>query len=359
MPLPDNIRHAHPYFMYDEIRLQPEAVTRAIEGGAASQEVTALLRRSSRIFIVGNGTSFHAAEAAAQVMRQVSPEWNVRAVQAYEFVHERPVCRPGDVLFAVSHAGESRMAIEAVDAGRRLGIPTVAVTGFVDAPVGRAADLVLATGYGAELSWAHTVSYTTVIAALAAAALQTVTTQTARRLEEELDGLPDLMRAALDLEAAVVHLVPTVSGARSVWFVGAGADEVTAREAALKLIETSRQVAVGMELEQMLHGYLPALQGEDLIWEIAPRPHGGRGLDLARAAEIVGTPVVMQTDGDAASAGHASWLRVPGPLGAFGALVQIVPLQLLSYRVALARSLNPDLIGRGEPRYLRAAESYT
>ncbi len=94
------------------------------------------------------------------------------------------------MVFVVSHAGESRMALEAIAAARVNGATTVAVTGFPEGSVAGKAEHVLLTGYDRELSWAHTVSYTAAIAALSATAAMAARGSIAgAEVDEALDGI--------------------------------------------------------------------------------------------------------------------------------------------------------------------------
>ncbi len=375
MPLPENRRDSAPYFMYEEIQVQPSAVSTAIERGRSAPDIAELLERSRRVYLVGNGTSLHAAQAAAVVLDHVNPGRQVQAVQAYEFVTNPRPLDDGDLVFVVSHAGESRMALEANATARAGGATTVAVTGFPRGSVAGKAEHVLLTGYDKELSWAHTVSYTGAIAALSSlAAVSARSSSAGREVAEALDGISEKMTDALALESSIQKLIDDVNEVRNIWFVGAGPDEITAREAALKMIETNSTPSIGMELEQMLHGYLPAIDSRDLIWQIVPgEVYEGRSQDLLRAASIVGIPTILQkaqAEGQAAGGPESTQqasgrqnqlaeLVLPTALPVLTPLLHIIPVQLLSYVVTLKRNLNPGLIGRAASAYRQAADSYT
>src|ERR1019366_9329983 len=135
----------------------------------------------------------------------------------------------------------------------------------------------------------HTVSYTAAIALFGGLAAAVGEGDMIRAVSEGLAILPELLRETLDLEDIVRGYVGEVGGARTVWFVGAGANQYTATEAALKMIETNYSTAIVLELEQILHGYFPAIGGADVLWLIAPGPAlRARSSNVLTAAEIVG-----------------------------------------------------------------------
>lgn len=365
MPLPRQVRNAHPYFMYDEIQAQPDAIAAAVDAaqGAASAFVTPL-RASARVLVLGNGTSYHAAQVGATLLEPALPRLWVEARQSFEFVTYGPrgesARHAADTVFVVSHAGETHMALRAIEQARADGACTIAVTGFPESSVARAADAVLPTGYCAELSWAHTVSYTAAIASFAAFALALAGAGSLAELEDALARMPDMLRQTLDLEPQIRALARQMAGARSFWFTGAGPNAVTASEAALKMLETNHTMSSGYELEQMLHGYLAGADARDVLWLIIPSgPEMARAHDVVRAAREIGISCVAQVDSSDHDLGpDVVPLVLPSTADALSPILHVVPLQLFSYYLTLERGLNPDLLRRDQPAYLRARESY-
>ena len=361
MPLPEKIRTTHPYFMYQEIQAQPDAVAHAVQHGRAADSIVIRhLRDARRISVLGNGTSYHAAQAGAAILQQALPSTDVRAAQAFEYLTYQTPVMVDDVVLVVSHAGETAMSVAALQYLERTPSFTIAVTGFPHSTVAKSAGSVLTTGYEAEHSWAHTVSYTAAIALFGGLAVAAGDTHSEAGLLKGLMDLPDLMQQVLGLEPQVRQHVGEVSQARSVWFAGPGSNQVTAVEAALKMIETSHVTAVGLELEQTLHGYFPAMNGQDVLWLIAPGSESSsRTKDVLVAAEVIGIRRVGQFDPHTEGLlAEQQRLVLPSMQDVLSPILHILTLQLLSYWVALERGLNPDLIGRGSAEYLKAAESY-
>jgi len=361
---PADARTKHPYFMYEEIKAQPEAVARSLslaeERGADAVQTIA---RGRRIFLTGCGTSFHAAQVGAWFFHSFAQgKIDARAVQAYELATYMPGLRPDDVLVAVSHSGTTTMTLRAVHHARRVGADTVLVTGFPDGDGAVAGGTVLPTGYSEEKSWAHTASYTAAISSLAA--LANALAEPAERLD--LSPLPDIVREALQLEemahrvAASTILVERYREPARIVLVGAGPNVATAQEGALKLQETSYVPAVAFELEEMLHGPLAAVTSDTLLIILAPAGASTqRALDLVRAARALETVPVVLGGGDAIEAFDGAHRLILSDLPeVLSPIPYVVPLQFFSYFLAVGKDINPDLLRRDDERYRAARAQY-
>lgn len=363
--LPDDVRERHPFHMHDEIHEQPEAVERSIrlvaERGAP---VAAALSRARRVFVLGSGTSLHAAEVGAWMLRAFSRgKIDARAQQSFEFTTYAAGLRPDDVAVVVSHSGGTYAALRALERARRSGMETVTVTGFPDGETGRLATHVLPTGFPRELGWAHTASYVAAIASFAALANDLA--DPAERLE--LGQLPDAVRDALSLEdmahrvAAGAVLAERETGGAHIVFVGGGPNEATAREAQLKVLETSYLHATAFELEQSLHGPLAGVDAGSLLVIIAPPGVASdRAAGLARAALDIGcTPLALVGEENSEAFEDCHRLLLPtGIPEVLTPITSVVPLQLFSYFLAVGKGLNPDLIRRDDERYREARSRY-
>jgi glucosamine--fructose-6-phosphate aminotransferase (isomerizing) len=266
-----------------------------------------------RVVYTGCGTSFHAAMTGGE------------AIQALELVLRPP---QADVLVCVSHEGETRLTIEAAKAFKASPPPTPEpgrhrpvwlVTAKAESPLAKLADEVVVATPEVEQSWCHTASYTSAVAALAALRGEDVS-WLAAAVSEELTA----SERVSEHERFVV--------------AGAGRDLATAHEAVLKLREGAWVAAEAYETEQLLHGYLAAvdegvrafvLEGEGRAAE--------RADDARRALETLGADTTLvQT-------------RHP--------VVDIVQFQLLTLALAGARGAEPDRIRRDDERWAAAAKA--
>jgi glutamine---fructose-6-phosphate transaminase (isomerizing) len=362
--LPAEVRDSHPYFMYHEIKSQPEAVARSLELVAAhGAGVVRVIAQARRVFVTGCGTSFHAAKVGAWLLRSFSlGKVDARAVQAYELVTYLPGLRPDDVVLAITHSGTTTMTVRAVERANRSGCESVVITGFPDSQAAKLAAYTLATGYDDEKSWAHTVSYTAALASMAAIANGLA--ESSERLD--LGPLQETVADALELEELVHRTAANAIIAERyrppgpIVMIGGGPNTVTAYEGVLKLLETSYVPAMAFELEQSLHGPLAAVTPETLVILIAPPGSSTRrAVELTRAlGELDVIPLALVGSENAEAFDEAHRLVMPDLPEALSPIPYVVPLQLFSYFLAVGKGINPDLIHRDDERYRAARSRY-
>lgn len=352
----ENPREGHPYHMYEAIRDQPETFAQTVERLETEIErLAAELAPCRRLFLVGIGTSLHAALLGEYLMRNYVARTDVRAVHSFDFALYGPELSPEDGVVAVSHRGIKRYTAQAISKARAAGCPTAVISGEDGAPED-AADLVLRT-VAQERSSAHTVSFTAAVSALASLTSRLGSHRTrAESLDRDFlrTEFPRKLREALGTEAEASALAREHADARRIWIVGGGPTAITAEEATLKIKETSYLQAEGLSTEKMLHGPFQCVEEEDLFVLIAPSGAAqARIFDLARAVRKVGAPYLLVEDGTAESlkdtaAGRIVVPEVPEP---FSALSCLIPLQLFSYHLALLRGTDPDNFRAEDPRF--------
>jgi glucosamine--fructose-6-phosphate aminotransferase (isomerizing) len=262
------------------------------------------LPSGATIVHTGCGTSFHAAQTGGF------------AVQALEAVLRPPYA---DVLVCVSHEGATTLTMEAE---RAFGGDVWLVTGNPDSELAQLVDEVVVCTPELERSWCHTASYTCAVAALEALH------------GGEIDHLPAAVEQALALPAEPFEESRVI-------VVGAGRDWPTAQEAALKLREGAWVDATAYETEQLLHGYLAAIDENVRAYVLEGEGRGAeRAADAATALETLGCRV------DLVPTEHP--------------VVDVVRFQLLTLAVAEARGIDPDPIRRapGSPWAEAAGEPY-
>jgi glutamine---fructose-6-phosphate transaminase (isomerizing) len=281
------------------IAAQPEWL-RQVSGRVAERR----LPEAARVLFTGCGTSFHAALACGP------------AAQALDVVLGR--APEADVLVAVSHEGETRLTLEAVEsfAGE-----TWLVTGAEDGPIARAVDHVVVATPELEQSYCHTVSYTCAISAGRAL------------LGEDVSDLADAVECELSVE-------PLGSSRHERFLVaGAGRDEATVLEAVLKLREGAQVPTEAHHTEQLLHGHLAAVDPSVRCFVLE-----GVGRAAERARDAVRALGELGCDTTLLSTSHP--------------IVDIVRFQRLTVDLADARGVDPDLIRWDEEPWDRARQAY-
>jgi glucosamine--fructose-6-phosphate aminotransferase (isomerizing) len=354
----DERRSRHPFHMYDAIFAQPEAFVRV--PGRNEQAVNDFAEEAAsceRLFLVGIGTSYHAARVGEHLLREYGGGLDVRAIHAFDFALYGPNLVPEDCVVGVSHRGTKRYTARALERALEAGCRTALVIGE-GGSVSVEANAVFRT-VAQEKTAAHTVSYTAAVSILAHLAGRLGYHRTgSETLGEGLlqVELPAALRAALGTEERVASLAREHIGCRRIWLLGGGPSAVTAEEVALKIKETSYLQAEGMSTETMLHGPFQCVEAEDLFVLITPAgPAQGRTLEVAElAGEIGGKLLVVGDNTTDLPQETADLLAVPEVPEPFSALTCLVPLQLFAYHLALARRTNPDSFRVGDPRFARA-----
>lgn len=344
-------RTGHPYHMHDAIYAQPGVLRLVTRGqGDLLAMAAAAVAAAPHVWVAGLGSSWHAALVGELLLAQVGRLGRrVRAVQTSDLLGYWPD-PAGAAVVAVTHRG-SRDAGAALARARAAGGAAVALIGKgVEGPAG--ATHVLRT-VEQESSACHTVGYTSALAMLAALAAAAGRDGEAAH---EVDALPDLVATLLGQEAWG-ELAARFGGRRRYWCVGGGPNAATAYEAALKLNEAAWLPAAGLTCEQFLHGAWTALEPDDVVFLIAPPgPAHARGHDVARVAAAIGAPVVAlvaEDDRDIAPLATETIALPPVP-ELLSPIVAVVPLQLLTYHLAVKAGADPDTMRAEQPGHARA-----
>jgi fructoselysine-6-P-deglycase FrlB-like protein len=257
----------------------------------------------ARLLFTGCGTSFHAAMTGGE------------AVGALELVL-RPD-READLLVLVSHEGETPLTLEAARAWQG---PRWLVTGKADGPIAELCEEVVVCTPAIEESWCHTASYTSAVAAIAALH------------GEDISGLPAAVAEALTAP------LPEVGPQERFLVAGTGRDLATAHEAVLKLREGAWVAAEPYETEQLLHGYLAAVDESVRAFVLE-----GGAVAVDRAHAAVAALRELGCDVDLVPTRHP--------------VVDIVLFQRLTVELASSRGREPDRIRRHDPRWVAAASA--
>ena len=353
-------RSRPPYFMTEMIAAEPALADRLVHRLAAdpamadlAAAITTAAKAGHPIVVTGCGTSEHAAMGIAHLLNEVLDpplDQEVRAIQAAD-LHGRPLAE--GVLIAVSHEGGTRATNEALEASRAARSRTALLTVGGSSPGAALADIVVRTEEQ-DRSWCHTVGYLSplIVGVVLADRLAGAKTD-ARTVHALLDVSAD-PRAAATAAAGL-------TGTDRLIVLGSGADLVSARELALKVSEGARLPATALDLETVMHGHLAAATrwtGVVLILTLADERTRERADRALAAARGLGLPVVgilgdrigPAIAGEDTPAGRLAVPSMPRLRPRVRSLVgSAIPLQLLAERLARARGVNPDTLGREDP----------
>jgi len=302
-----------------QIRSQPDELERVLTDPRVRQQVHAAaegLHRVRRIWVVGTGTSQHAAHLGAAMLQDAGR--SAHAVSSMQFVRHAPIVGPHDGVVVITHTGETAYALAARALAFQAGLQT-----FTICRRGLGLNDIVET-VDKETSETYTVSYTAALLVLAMIAAQ----MGADALTgDKLALVPGSVRNAIEAPGIEGIVRPE----RIVTIAGAGMAAITAREGALKIREAARQLAEGHDAEYLLHGSAVPLGPQDhLLALITPDDDGFvRAVAAASAAEGIPTTTLAE----------------PAPLPTVLAQIPLtVRLQLLALRFTIERGQDPDKV---------------
>jgi glucosamine 6-phosphate synthetase-like amidotransferase/phosphosugar isomerase protein len=352
--------------MYEEILAQPLYLQQLIDRNDEIQALAKTLSRYHRVFLTGCGTSFHAARAGEAIALQIFRGQNhVYAVPAFELVNHAWELGPDDAVIAMTHAGQTPLVLDALEQARTAGSLTVTVTGIPENPTALRVDHTILTGYAHEKSWAHTISYTlsvaTLLMVLGFLAEERQVAGAEGMIQQAMRDLPGLVDATLASHSIqqIKDLAEKLADRRLWVIAGTGAGIAVAQETALKAAETHYTPAVGLDIEQVLHGYLPMCDAETLLIVIAS--HAGtmkRVGELLQAAQRIGIKTLLVASEPMSDSIQTEMVSVPSCADVLFPIIHAIPLHLLCYYTAVAKGFNPDLIRRDDEAYREARACY-
>lgn len=322
------------------------------------------IRRSRRIIFIGCGTSYHAALCSRQTMEELT-QMPVVLELAGDILDRRcPIFRDDTCVF-VSQSGETADTMRAMEYAKESGALCVGITNTVGSAIARSSHCGIHINAGAEIGVASTKAYTSQIVAITMMAIVLADDQISkrRRINEIVDSLlelPDAIKKCLLLNEAIRSLAESLKTENSLLMFGRGRNYATAVEAALKVKEVSYMHSEGINAGEMKHGPLALVDEHMPIIVVATKDemHGKmQGVIqqlMARNARLI---IICNEDeidvldmvGD-----RYPLIMVPNTDEALQPVVNIIPLQLLSYHLTLLRGFNVD-----QPRNLAKSVTVT
>ncbi len=345
-------------FMLKEIYEQPNTVRETIgdrvRHGHLVLESLGLteeqLRNLRRIVIVACGTSYH----AGVVGRYIMEEWARLPVEpdvASEWIYRRPVLSKDTLVIGISQSGESRDTINAVKLARESGARTLAITNLMGTQITREAESVLYTRCGLEVGVAASKTFTAQVALLSLIALKlaqvrkTLPSEEVEFILDRLYELPEKLAEFLDGDHPIEEIARRFYDKPFFLYLGRHIGLPVALEGALKLKEISYIPTEAYSAGEMKHGPIALLEEGTPVVVVATNIHVYDKIvsniqeTRARGAHVI----AIATDGNEDIQHHADdVIYVPRTPNFLQAVLAVVPLQLLAYRIARLRGLNVD-----------------
>lgn len=349
------------HFMLKEIMEQPEALLDAMRGRVRLDEnlvklgglvdVMDQLRRAKRIVICACGTSWHAGLVGEYLIEKFA-RLPVEVEYASEFRYREPVLTPGDdVVLVISQSGETADTLAAVREARSRGVLAIGICNVVGSTIARETDAGVYLHVGPEIGVASTKAFSAQVTVLSMLSLLLavergkIKEDALHRHLEALLSIPAQIQAVLDQEEKIQRIARDYRFAQNFLYLGRGVNFPVALEGALKLKEISYIHAEGYPAAEMKHGPIALIDPFMPVVFIATRDASYEKIvsNIEEVAARDGQVIVITDDGNRGLdrlAEHV--IEVPKTLDAFEPLLTVVPLQLLSYHVAVLRGCDVD-----------------
>ena len=348
------------HFMLKEIYEQPSVIKDTYRGRLlADQGIVRMagiednLERfvnAERILIVACGTSWHAGLVAEYVIEEFT-RIPVEVEYASEFRYRNPIINKGDVVIAISQSGETADTLAAIKLAKENGAFVFGVCNVVGSSISRETHAGAYTHAGPEIGVASTKAFTTQITVLTMIALRiaqakgTLNHTDYRRYLQELEMIPAQVAEALKTNDVAKEIAAVFKDSTNCLYLGRGYNFPVALEGALKLKEISYIHAEGYPAAEMKHGPIALIDEMMPVVVIAPK-QGHYDKVVSNIQEIKsrsGKIIAIVTKGDTQVRDLADYvIEIPETTDALSPLITTIPLQLLSYHIAVMRGCNVD-----------------
>jgi glucosamine--fructose-6-phosphate aminotransferase (isomerizing) len=348
------------HFMMKEIYEQPRSIQDSFRGRihinegiitmAGIDKFEDKLKNIKRIIIVGCGTSWHAGLVGEYLFEDFA-RIPVEVEYASEFRYRNPVIDEHDFVIAISQSGETADTLAALELAKQKGATIFGICNVVGSSIPRMTDAGAYTHAGPEIGVASTKAFTAQVTALILIALSiaqkkgTITTQRLRELLTELETIPAKVEETLKSNDYIKGIAEQFKDASNALYLGRGYGFPIALEGSLKLKEISYIHAEGYPAAEMKHGPI-ALIDEEMPVVVIATQHSNYEKVISNIQEVrarKGKVIAISTKGDEHIKEHADYIiHIPQCEEAMLPLLATIPLQLLSYHIAVMRGCNVD-----------------
>jgi glucosamine--fructose-6-phosphate aminotransferase (isomerizing) len=348
------------HFMLKEIYEQPRSIKDCMRGRiypekglvqlGGIKEYAEKLKNIDRIVIVACGTSWHAGLVGEYLIEEYA-RIPVEVEYASEFRYRNPIISEKDIVIAVSQSGETADTMAAIELAKEKGATIFGICNVVGASIPRLSHAGVYTHAGPEIGVASTKAFTAQVTVLTLMALYmaqqrgTITQSKLIDLLTELDNIPSMIERCLLSNDSIKEISAKYKDARNFLFLGRGSGFPVALEGALKLKEISYIHAEGYPAAEMKHGPIALIDEEMPVVFIATKNSSYEKVisNIQEVKARKGKVIAIVTEGDTTVKNMADYvIEIPEADEIFLPLLATIPLQLLSYHIAVMRGCNVD-----------------
>lgn len=348
------------HFMLKEIFEQPRAIHDTFRGRVLPDhsgvmlgglhEVLDSMSQAEKFIIIACGTSWHAGLLGEYLFEEFT-RIPVEVEYASEFRYRNPIINKGDIVIAISQSGETADTLAAVKLAKQKGARVIGVCNVVGSSIPRETDAGVYTHAGPEIGVASTKAFTTQVTVLAMMAFSighlkgVISNAAYKELISELVLIPEKIEKALAVNDQALALAKIFQDTHNALYLGRGYLFPVALEGALKLKEISYIHAEGYPAAEMKHGPIALIDENMPVVVVATRDDTYDKIinNIQEIKARKGKVIAIVTEGDELIRKMADYvLEVPETKAAFSGLLAVIPLQLLSYHIAVLRGCNVD-----------------
>ena len=354
-------KSGYPHFMLKEIHEQPKAlrdtISPRIQGGRVVLDDLNLspdyLRGIRRIYIVACGSAYYVGCLGKYILEKTC-RIPVEPILASEFRYAQPVLGDDTLVVIISQSGETADTLAALREANNLGARTLAIVNVVGSAISKAAHDVIYTWAGPEIAVATTKAYSTQLSVIYLLALYigdllgTLSETEYKTMLKALQELPDLLASVLTPEYLdrIKHLAGELYQHHDVFFIGRNLDSATCLEGSLKLKEIAYVHSEAYAAGELKHGPISLIEDDTLVIAVAGVPElFEKTMSNVKEVKARGANVLGLTTEDLEGEIHKTvdrYLLVPKTHPLLQPSLNVVPLQIFSYYMALARGCDVD-----------------
>jgi glutamine---fructose-6-phosphate transaminase (isomerizing) len=349
-----------PHFMLKEIYEQPRSIRDCMRGRLNLESgIVALggiidyiekIKNANRIIFVACGTSWHAALVGEYLLEELA-RIPVEVEYASEFRYRNPLIFENDVVIAISQSGETADTLAAIELAKSKGATIIGICNVVGSSIARATHAGSYTHAGPEIGVASTKAFTAQVTVLTLMALMIADKKGAIpksdffRIINQLAAIPDKVEKTLETNNQILEIAAKFKDARNFLYLGRGFNFPVALEGALKLKEISYIHAEGYPAAEMKHGPIALIDAEMPVVVVATNQAVYEKVisNIEEVKARKGVIIAVVSEGDKTVKQIADYvIEVPESEEIFSPLLATIPLQLLSYHIAVLRGCSID-----------------
>ncbi len=348
------------HFMLKEIFEQPRSIHDTFRGRVSSEgselhlgglfQVLPKLVEAKRIVIIGCGTSWHAGLVGEYLFEDLA-RISVEVEYASEFRYRNPIINPGDVVIAISQSGETADTLAAIRLAKESGALVLGICNVVGSSIPRETDAGVYTHAGPEIGVASTKAFTAQVTVLAMMAIligwkkKVLTEKQYRHYIKELSAVPEKIESILKQDEEIKRMAEMYQDVNNFLYLGRGYLFPVALEGALKLKEISYIHAEGYPAAEMKHGPIALIDHHMPVVVLAAKDHSYDKI-VSNVQEVKarkGRVIAIISQGEATIKKMANhFIEIPESDAVFSPLLAVIPLQLMSYYIAVLRGCDVD-----------------